>query len=199
MFKKLLTVVGLATVPCFGAYDPKGFSVRYQNETGIQYYPKCQRYSDCKNSIAAMTIIMKNVPLYFAEKNGNRDYIRNLSVVIIQNNDSTYDLTYSITASRKSENLSLKGMQPETINAALKNSFPRAFKSSTKSRFAQDIASFYELQQSDCNKELFENLFKLINGILPVHKLHFDENDLSTPINEKHTGWRAWLNWLRGE
>ncbi len=39
---------------------------------------------------------------------------------------------------------------------------------------------------------------KLINGILPLHKLNFDENDLLVPA-PKVTGWRAWLSWLRGE
>lgn len=184
MFNRALIMAVLVAVPCFGAYNSKDFFVKYKHETGKWYFPKCTGSPNCKHVIARMTVTMKNVPLYFAEPNGDRDYVRNLSVIILKNSNNTYNMTYAITASRQSENLSLKDMQPERINTALKDNFPRAFDASaTKGSFTQDIVSLYALQQSECNRELFNNLMKLVNNlIITSHKLHFDEEDLfATP------------------
>jgi len=63
----------LVALPCFGAYNPKNFFVMFEHETGKRYFPKCKGYPECKHVIAGMTIAMKNVPLYFDEKNNSRD------------------------------------------------------------------------------------------------------------------------------
>ena len=211
MFKQSLILATLVAVPCLGAYNPKDIFFELLIMHGEGQLPEFPQVS------ASLTAVMRNVPLYFVSTNGTRDYVKSVSFMVAKDVNGTYDLRYKVISSYKCEDMVLKDVNKETIESALKDTFPDlqdpffvnfliAFPTPSGKTGGGNIKftveSLYELRESESNKERFVNSMTFVNHFLPIEKLHFDENDLLVPEVKATTtkgswfSFNAWRDWL---
>jgi|GEM_PF-5456812 len=208
MFNRSFVLVALIAVPCFGAsYNPKDIFFDFLATQGKGHFPEFPYI------IASITATMRNVPLYFVPANGTRDYVKNVSFMVAKHENGTHHVRYKVLSSYRCEDMVLKDVKKDVIDAALKDSFPNLedafFKEfltaipAPSGQIVYTVESLYELKESEDNRERFLNAMKFVNHFIPVEKLRFDENDLLVPEVKKtinQSSWfslKAWRDWFR--